>query len=264
MTGLEGAPILCRRCGAPSEVLPDMSLRCRHCGNPDRLPPDELGRALEIRGRLTLAASRVSQLAGTEQALAGIFEKRGAFVTVMGPWPILAVLVVAYAIFGTYNTLSNLPAAVPDSVRLELVVAAAYGPLFVLGITISFPFALLVGRFSYSRRVRPQIAARPPFHPGAPMRCRACGGDLPHAADAFVTCRFCRTPNVVASQTAEQMKRSLDEEIAGYRQRAGGLYTATAQASTHMTRTLMVCFALVYVGIIGFGMVASIVVKQLG
>jgi hypothetical protein len=33
-----------------------MSLRCRFCGNGDRLPADELGRAMEIRGRLLLAA----------------------------------------------------------------------------------------------------------------------------------------------------------------------------------------------------------------
>jgi hypothetical protein len=40
---LEGAPILCKRCGAPTEAQPDLSLRCRFCGTPDRLPPDELG-----------------------------------------------------------------------------------------------------------------------------------------------------------------------------------------------------------------------------
>ena len=259
--GLEGAPILCKRCGAPTDPMPDLSLRCRHCGTPDRLPPDELGRALEIRGRLTLAAGRVAQLAGTESALASIFEKKGAFLTVMGPWPVLAVLVVAYAIVGTITTLSSLPASVPDSTRMELVIAAAYGPLFVLGITISFPLALLVGRFSYSRKVRPLLSARPPFQPGAPMRCRACGGDLHHATDAFVTCRFCRTPNVLAHDAARSMARRLDKEIAGYRQRASGLIGATSSASTHMTRTLFICFGLVYAGIIAFGMIASFAVK---
>lgn len=263
MSELAGAPILCRRCGGASDMAPDASLRCRYCGNLDRLPPDELGRALEIRGRLILAASRVAQVTGTERALAGIFEGSRAFFTLMGPWPILAVLVIANAAWSLHSTLANLPAVVPDSTRVELIVAAAYGPLFVLGLTLSSPVALLVGRRSYRRGVRSKLVARPAATPGAPMRCRACGGDLPQAADAFVTCRYCRTQNLLAPQSAEEVKRRADEEIAEYRARANGIYAATTTASTHMTRTLFLSFAFVYVGVIAFGMVARVVAGAL-
>jgi hypothetical protein len=264
MSELEGAPILCRRCGGASEMAPDASLRCRFCGNVDRLPPDELGRALEIRGRLVLAAARVAQVTGTERALAGIFEGSGAFFTLMGPWPILALLVTANAAWGIHQSLSTLPAIVPDETRVDLVVAGLYGPIFVIGLALSFPIALLVGRRTYRRGVRSKLMARPPLAPGAPMRCRACGAGLPSARDAFVTCRYCRTQNLLAPEIARDLQRRLDDEIVEYKNRANGVWTATAASSSHMTRTLFASFALVYVGVIAFGMVGRFVFGAMG
>jgi hypothetical protein len=167
-------------------------------------------------------------------------------------------------VYGVVTTLSGLPESVPDATRLEIAIAAAYGPLFVLGFTLSFPFALLVGRFSYGRSVRPLLAARPPFYPGASMRCRACGGDLPLVRDAFVSCRFCRTQNVLAKETGDQARRHLDAEVAAHRARASGALAGTSRAGTHMTRTLIVCFVLVYVGIMLFGAAAKFVVAAMG
>ncbi len=263
MTLLEGTPILCRRCGGASDVAPDASLRCRYCGNLDRLPPDELGRALEVRSRLLLAASRVAQVSGTEQALAGIFEGRRAFVTLMGPWPLLALLVFANAAWNLHGSLSGLAPTVPDSVRVDLVVAAAYGPMFVLGLALSFPIALLVGRASYRRNLRGKLFARPARHPGAPLGCRACGGDLPAATDAFVACRYCRTHNLVTARTAAELARRAGEEIAEHRARADGLQGASVAASKRMSRTLFVSFAAVYVGVLAMGAVARLVVGAL-
>lgn len=263
-SGIEqGTPILCRRCGAPTELQPDGGVQCRFCGTPDRLPPDELGRVLEIRGRLAVAAARVAQVSGTEQALAGIFEGRRAFFTLMGPWPLLALAITTNAVLGVRSTLANLPAAVPDATRAELVVAAAYGPIFVIGLTLAAPFALLVGRISYRRRLRDQLSARPPLAPGAPMRCRACGGELPPARDAFVACRWCRTQNLLAPANAAETKRRLEAEAEEHRARANGLFTATATASTRMSRTLTASFVLVYVGVIAFGMIATQVIRTL-
>lgn len=262
-TGLEGAPILCKRCGGHTEPLPDLSIRCRYCGLVDRLPPDELGRALEIRGRLQLAVAQVAQLASTEAGLASIFERKGAFLSVMGTMPVLALIVVAYTAYGVVTTLASLPDSVPEATRLEIAVASAYGPLFVLGLTVSFPIALLVGRISYGRSVRPLLAARPPFYPGAPMRCRACGADLPPVRDAFVMCRFCRTQNVLAKEVAANARQHLDAEIQAYRARASGALTGTSRASTHMTRTLVVCFVLVYLGIFLFGAVARVAIPMI-
>ena len=261
---VEGAPVLCKRCGAPTEAQADLSVRCPFCGMPDRLPSDELGRVLEIRGRLTMAAARVAQMASSEAALASVFERRGAFWTVMGPFPVLALVVVAYGLFAAYSTLSALPASVPDSVRLDLLVASAYAPFLFLGITISLPLALLVGRRSYGRNVRPLLAARPPRHVGAPMRCRACGGDLAPTRDAFVTCRFCRTQNVLAADLARDAARRLDEELAAYRAQANGVLAGTSHAATHMTRTVFVCFAVVYVGMFALGALARVAFAALG
>ena len=250
---LEGTPVPCKRCGAPTHVQPDLALVCRFCGTPDRLPQDTLARVLEIRGRLAMAASRVAQVAATEAALASLFERPGAFWTVMGPWPLLAVLVTTNAAFGLVTRLGALPDSVPDEVRVDLVVGALYGPFFVIGLAVSFPFALLVGRFTYRRRVRPLLAARPPTYAGAAMRCRACGGDLPQAREAFVTCRYCASPNAIVPGMTANAARALDEEIAGYRARASGALAGTTVAATHMTRTLVLAFGAVYAGVLVLG-----------
>lgn len=262
-SGLEGAPVLCKRCGAPTEVQPDFTALCRFCGTPDRLPPDELGRVLEIKGRLAMAAGRVAQLASSEAALASIFERKGAFWSVMGPFPVIAVLVVLYAVYGAVTTVGNLPDAVPNDVRIDMLVAAAYGPFFILGITISLPLALLVGRMSYARNVRPRLAARAPRYAGAPMRCRACGGDLPPARDAAVSCPFCRTQNIVSADIARDAQRRLDEELAAYRAQASGMITGTSQAATHMTRTFFLCFGLTYAGMFVLGAVGRVLLGAL-
>jgi predicted amidophosphoribosyltransferase len=260
----EGVPILCRRCGAPTEPRHDMSLVCRHCGQVDQLPPDALGRALDIKNRLASAAASVAQLDGVESALASIFEQRGAFLRVTGPWPVLAAIVIAYAAINAVTTLGALPRAVPDSVRLQLLVGAAYGPLFVLGIAVSFPVALLVGRTRYRMRVRPLLLARPPLAPGAAMRCRGCGAPLSPTREAFSRCRHCQTQNLVTDEVARQQGRLLAEEAASYRARAMGAVSSASTASLHMSRVLVVCLVLVYLGVIGFGFAAEVVVAAIG
>jgi hypothetical protein len=211
-----------------------------------------------------MASARVAQLASSEAALASIFERRGAFWSVMGPLPVLAALVVGWGAWSAYSTLSGLPASVPNSVRIEVLAGAATGPFLILGLTISLPLALLVGRFSYARNVRPKLAARPPRYAGAPMRCRACGADLPQTRDAFVGCAFCQTQNVLASEVARDAARRLDEELAGYRAQASGVLVGTSRSATHMTRTVLVCFALVYAGTFAVGAVVRGVLGALG
>ena len=259
----EGVPILCNRCGAPADPRPDLVIYCRYCGAADRLPPDELGRALDIKQRLARAAGSVAQLEGAQAALASIYEQRGAFLRVMGPWPILAAIVIGYAIVNTVTTLDALPRSVPDSVRLQLILGAAYGPLFLLGIAVSFPIALLVGRMSYRRSVRPQLLARPPLAPGAAMRCRGCGAPLSPTREPFARCRHCQTPNLVSEEVARDQARRLAEEEAGYRARAQGAVASAASASVHMGRVLVVCLVLVYAGVIGFGFLGEALVRAL-
>lgn len=263
MNRAEGVPVPCRACGGATDTLPDLSIRCRFCGRPDQLPADAFGRAMEIKARLATASARVAQLASSEAALASIFERRGAFWTVMGPFPVVAAVVIVVSLTSGVSTLQNLPASVPDNVRLQLLLSSLYGPLFIVGLTVSFPLALLVGRISYARTVRPLLASRPPLYPGAPLRCRACGGDLPVVRDAFVRCIHCRTENVIDKDGARTAAARLDQEIAGYRARAAGAVTGTSRAATHMTRTLVVCFCLVYLGILLFATVATKAVELL-
>jgi hypothetical protein len=210
-----------------------------------------------------MAASRVAQLEGVEGALASIFEGRGAFLRVLGPWPLLALVVCGYGIYSAIVTVENLPKAAGDAVAAELIVAHAYGPLFVLGITVSFPTALLVGRSLYRRRVRPLLAARPPRWPGAPMRCRGCGADLRPSREAFSPCPYCRTQNLVGEGAGADHARRLEEEAAAYRARASGLVAHASSTSVHMSRTLVVCLVLVYAGVIGFGVVAGALIRAL-
>lgn len=264
MNALEGAPILCKRCGAPTDPQPDLGVRCRFCGTADRLPPDQLGRALEIKGRLAMAAAQSTQVAASEAALASLFERPGAFWSVLGPFPFVAAVVIVYAIWSTLTTLDGLPPSVPLQTRVQLITAAAYGPLFILGITVSLPFSLWVGRFSYRRSVRGKLIARPPLYPGAPMRCRACGAHLPVARETFVSCAYCRTSNLLAAAAAADAKRQLDDEVAGYRARASGLLTSSSQTGVHMSRVLVICFVLVYAAVLGLGAVSSWLVGMLG
>jgi hypothetical protein len=57
---------------------------------------------------------------------------------------------------------------------------------------------------------------------------------------------------------ANDAKRRLDEEIHRYRTRAGAVLAGTGQTATRMTRTLVVCFALVYGGILAVGAAAEL------
>jgi hypothetical protein len=131
------------------------------------------------------------------------------------------------------------------------------GPLFVGGLVLAFGIALTVGRFSYRRRVRPLLLSRPPLAPGAPARCRACGGDLPPGRSSILSCRYCNTQNIVTEEILRDRARLLESETAFFRARASGATAATSRIGTNMTRTLVVVIVLSYLAMFGVAALAS-------
>jgi LSD1 subclass zinc finger protein len=248
----EGTPVLCKRCGGNAALEASATLRCPYCGSVEQLPTDEQTRLFEVRSRLRVAAAQVAQLNGTEGALGHIFEDRGAFFRIMGPFGFVLIVSVVFAVMNVVNAFAVVPASVPDAVRMQLAASALTGPMFMGGIAFSFPIALFVGRFMYARSVRPLLRARPPLYPGAPMRCRACGGPLALTRGAKGTCPYCNTINILGETLAQDAMRQLEEEAAQYKARANGVITGVSKAGISMTRVLVGCFVLTYVGIIGF------------
>jgi uncharacterized Zn finger protein (UPF0148 family) len=248
----DGTPILCKRCGGNAALDATLTLRCPYCGASEQLPQDAEARIFEVRSRLRIAAAQVAQLGGTEAALGSIFEERGAFLRLMSPFAFILFVSVFYAVVNMRNAFDA-----PESVRLQLIASAMMSPMFIGGIAFSFPIALLVGRFMYARSVRPLLRARPPLYPGAPMRCRACGGPMPLARDGKVTCAYCNTVNILGAVQAQDVAKRLTEEAAQYRARASGAVAGAGKAGVSMTRVLVICFVLTYVGVIGTMMVVQ-------
>ncbi len=253
----EQLPILCRACGGPSGVGPDLVLRCPYCGAVDRLPADALTRALELKRRLGDAARSVAQVEGLERALSSIFEQRGAFLRATGTYLFFFMLVTAWAALSAYRVVVD----APGELQLAILLNAAMGPCFVGGLVVAMAFSLFVGRVSYRRKIRPLLFARPSRIPGAPARCRACGGDLPHAEGPLMSCRFCATQNLVTPEIERDRARMLDNEVAFHRSRTAQVQASTGRIGTHMTRALIVSVVLVYLSMFGIAALASLALQ---
>jgi DNA-directed RNA polymerase subunit RPC12/RpoP len=240
-------PVLCRTCGGPVDAQPDLSLRCPYCGTEDRLPQDELSRALELKGRIARAANAVAQVQGFQGTLSTIFEERGAYFRVTGIYLVLGSVILVYTAVQAYPTLSS----VPPEYLPGMIVTSLSGGLFVFGLAAAFAIALAIGRISYRRNVRPQLLARAPKVPGAPARCRGCGGELADEKGPLIRCRYCSTPNLVTPEIQRDRERLLAAETESYRARARGAIASTSTAGVHMTRTLIIAIIGVYAGMIG-------------
>jgi uncharacterized Zn finger protein (UPF0148 family) len=246
-------PILCAQCGGATTPRDDGTLACPFCGHQDRLPDDQLGRALELKRRVTAAANGVAQLRGMESALGHIFESRGAFVRAAGPWLVLAPLILAYSLVSSWPHIEK----APPEFRAGLIANALMGPMFLAGILLAIFIAMAIGRLHYRRKVRPLMFARSPRAPGMPVRCRACGGDLPDRRGPFIVCDFCRTHNLVTPEVQRHDARLLEDEHRFHRDRAHQLVAQTARGSLHMGRTMVIGIVLAYAGMIGLAYLAT-------
>ncbi len=237
----EGTPILCRSCGGHARLLADSSLACPYCGGRDALPPDELGRALEIRRRLTEAEQRAAHVRGVDAALAGVFEDPMAFVRVAGLYVAVASLVVG-------ASLVNLALGVLPNVGhlgladlAAMILGQAMAPLFLLAMALSLGTALLAGRIHYRRALRPLLLARPPPQAGAPFACRACGGELPPSRSASTVCVYCRATNLVPAALHGRLAAELAHEAEEAQRRVRQANVATMTIAGTMQRTLLGC-----------------------
>lgn len=245
-----GTPVLCAKCGAPADVRAELDVHCPYCGADDRLPADELTRALELKRRVANAARTVAQLDGLSSSLARVFEQRGAFVRATGSWLVVFVLVVVYAVAGSWSGIQRAPA----NLQATLVVEALLGPLWVGGITLGIAVALFVGRVGYRRSVRPLLAARPPRAAGMPLRCRACGGDLTDAPGPLVACAYCRTQNLIASADRTV---AADAQAAQARAVSSAAIARTTNLAARMKWTMIVSIVFVYALVIGAAYLAQ-------
>lgn len=241
----EGTPILCRNCGGGMDLLADASIACRYCGAHDRLPADQLGRVLEIKNRLALAESRAAQVKGFDATFAHVFEDPKAFLRVMGVYLVVALLVLAMSV-------SSLIEFLPGMARLEpkligsVLLGQMMGPMIMLGVAASFGISLWVGRRHYRKRVRPLLLARPPAYPNAPFACRACGGALPPARGAEVSCQYCHTLNLVPKELHGQHAAALLHEAEAARQQLQRAHGALMSISGKMRLALIVSGVIVF------------------
>jgi hypothetical protein len=247
----EGTPILCRRCGGAMNLLADASVACRYCGAHDQLPHDQLGRVLEIKNRLAMAESRTAQVKGFDATFAHVFEDPKAFLRVMGAYLAVGAYVLAMSIQQLVEFLPKM-SALDEKVAAQLLIGQLIGPTIPLGIAFAFGVALWVGRRHYRRQVRPLLIARPPAQPNAPFACRACGGNLPPARGAEVSCSYCRTLNLVPKELHGVQAAALLHEAETARQQLSRAQGALMSISTKMRRALVVSCVVVFA--LGYGL----------
>ncbi len=237
----EGTPILCRNCGGGMLLHADSSVVCRYCAARDVLPADELGRVLEIKNRLAQAEQRAAQLKGFDATLAGVFEKPGSFVRVMGLYVGLGLLVAAVSGYQLYTVFLPVADKLEQGTMVGVVLGQLMAPLMLLGFGFSLGAALLTGRRHYRRRVRPLLLAGRPAQPNAPFACRACGGALPPARGADVNCPYCRSLNLVPRELHGSHAAALFQEAEAAKQQLHRAHGALLSISGKMRRTLILC-----------------------
>ncbi len=241
----EGTPILCRNCGGAMHLLADASISCRYCGAHDRLPADQLGRVLEIKNRLALAESRAAHVKGFDATFAHVFEDPKAFLRVMGAYLVVALLVLAMSASSFIEFLPNMAKLEPKTIG-SVLLGQLMGPMILLGVAGSLGGSLWVGRRHYRRSVRPLLIARPPAHPNAPFACRACGGGLPPARGAEVSCQYCHTLNLVPKELHGAQASALLHEAEAARQQLQRAHGALMSISSKMRLALIVSGVLVF------------------
>jgi hypothetical protein len=161
----EGTPILCRNCGGGMTLHADSSIVCNYCHARDVLPADELGRVLEIKNRLAQAEQRTAQVKGFDATFAGVFEKPGSFVRVMGMYVVMGLLVAVMSGYQLYTTFLPNIDKLGDGVIVEVILGQLMAPMMMLGFGFSLGAALLTGRRHYRRHVRPLLIASRPAQP---------------------------------------------------------------------------------------------------
>jgi len=240
-------PVLCRACGGPSQVR-DGEMRCPYCGQRERLPEERAALIADLERRLVISASASFQAAGTQRALAAIFERPavlGGFTGTILAVGIAAIAITAVGSIGHWRT-------APAALRADLVVSAIVTPVLILTVPASFVAASWVGRWRYRTTVRPFLLARAPRCLGGPVRCRVCGADLAATTAPIVRCRFCGTESVVGPELHRSRASFLERERLEHLARAKGLAPTARRVSSWMGWAMGLAFVGSVVVSIGF------------
>ena len=243
-------PILCKTCGGPARATSPVDLLCDFCGTPDRLPASEIDRGLELRRRLAVAAQSASTFSAMATALARTYEDPRALLNLLGVYS--GVLIVA-AIPAGRTALSIL--RVPPSEWAFAALTSLPGLAVPLGLLLGPVLAYGYGRWRYRRDVRPLLMARPPREPGAPARCRACGGTLPDGRGPFITCAYCQTTSLVTPELQRDREALLAREAEQFRDRTHQVGAQVVKTGMAMDRVF---------GLVTLGTVAAFCLLSIG
>lgn len=230
MTGPTAVP--CARCGAPmrehgtaSHLSVVVEMRCVHCGAIERLPAsDAAQRVLALRG--LGAQRRWAEDAAHGPALAYLRLMENDSL-VLAPYAFGFVLVIV------------------SVARAGVLVPWTALPIGVVGGAGLATFVVWRALRGYLRRVLgPLIATRADVT--GRERCRRCGGELPEAASAFVTCSYCEAPNLQSRAVAAAWRRQIDDALVYARETAAHV----TAAGERVGRSLRAAF---FVGALGGG-----------
>lgn len=224
----------------------DSSISCRYCGARDVLPSDELGRVLEIKNRLAQAEQRAAHVRGFDATLGSVFEDPRSFFRVAGVYLVFGVFVLAMSGWQFYEHVAPNLGKLSGANQAQIVIGQLMAPLGILGVGISLGVSMLVGRHHYRKRVRPLLFARPPAAPSLPFACRACGGGLPPARDASLSCPYCSTSNLVPRELHGRHAASLQQEAEAARRQLHHAHGAMVGISARMRTALIFCGVFVF------------------
>lgn len=266
--GAEQIPVPCARCGAamveaPSvAVLGPATMACSFCKTSEELPREPAERVTRLRARL----AQIRWAAGAEEGPALALTRTLSFWRAQT----LPVVVGMMVLVGLTSLMSvahvfELPQAIwPSALASALIMPAAAIGIFA-GITLGFLWSMR----EFIAEVQPALEARAPMAPGSPMRCRACGGDLPAGGSAgFVRCGFCAADNVVTPAIAREREARLDVELRDRQARAAGMQVRMKDATARYTRRLYAAMG-IGVGVslalsLGASAVVSLAVRLFG
>jgi hypothetical protein len=229
---LQQRPIPCRCCGAP--MVPGARfgsielVQCPYCRRTEEVP-------YEAAQRIEFLRSRAAELRAARQALTDLDRRtaevledgrwlRGTLLAALGPTALIVGLVVlpGFYVGGAFGMM------------IGMKLLAQLGGT-VLGMVLSYRAVA----HRYLRVIRPRILARAPERPGAPARCRVCGGPVEVRGSAFVACSFCGSTNLVTRELVRECRRFLDAEIAEYRYRASSANRTVEEHHQLMRRGLV-------------------------
>jgi hypothetical protein len=184
-------------------------VQCPYCHRTDDVPREAASRLAFLRARAAELRAVRQELTAMDQRVARTLEDgtwlRGTLLAAIGPFSLIMIFLV-------------LPGLYYGGAAGGLMGFGMLAQLLGIILGMALPYRALSRR--YLRVIRPRILARAPERPGAPARCRICGGPIEVHGSPFVDCHFCGSTNLVTHELVHECRRFLDAELAEYRYRA--------------------------------------------